>query len=77
MPESTMQKRAGTLWLIVAVLAVIALALGLWDALVERDGGTDWMGLVALPAILLAFSLAMRRKYTRSAQPSEPPLRGD
>jgi putative copper export protein len=62
MPNTTPQRRAGSLWLVVAVLAVITLALGLWDLVVERDGGENWLLQALFPLLLLVFALAMYRR---------------
>ncbi len=53
--------RARALYLGTAVLATIALLLGLWDLLVEADGG-NYLWQVGFPLMLLVWSLVMARK---------------
>jgi hypothetical protein len=64
MTNGTPERRVGAVWLLVMVLAFVALALGLWDVLVERDGGENWLTQVVLPLLLSVYALIMyaRRK---------------
>ena len=74
MPNPTPQRRAATIWLVVAGLALVTLALGLWDLLVERDGGGGWPSQAVFPALLLVFALTMYRRETgRRAGTHVPP----
>jgi hypothetical protein len=52
----------GKYWLLVAALGFVALALGLWDVLVERDGGENWLMQVILPLLLSVYALIMYRR---------------
>jgi len=66
MPDKTPPARAGVLWLIAAGLALVALLLGLWDLVIERDGGGDWLRQVVLPLVFLILTLAMHRRERTS-----------
>jgi uncharacterized membrane protein len=74
---NTFPQRQGAVWLVVAVLALISLALGLWDLVVERDGGGGWLTQALLPLLFLAFAVTMYRRHRGSAQaPHVPPAGG-
>jgi hypothetical protein len=62
MTNGTPERRVGAVWLLVAALGFVTLALGLWDVLVERDGGENWLTQVVLPLLLFVYALIM---YTR------------
>ena len=51
-----------TLYLVTAGLAFLALALGVWDVAVERDGGESILWDIVFPTLLLIFALVMVRK---------------
>jgi len=46
------------------VLALLTLALAVWDLAIERDGGENWLLQVLFPLLLLVFAVTMygRRK---------------
>lgn len=67
MPTTTPQRQGSVVWLIAAILAFLALALGMWDLMVERDGEANWLGQAVLPLLLLVFALAMYRRHRGSA----------
>jgi hypothetical protein len=58
MPPATPQRFAAV-WLIAALLAFAALALGAWDFFVERDGGENWITQAVLPLAIFAYTLWM------------------
>jgi len=64
MPGTIPEPRGGKVWLVVAVLAILTLALGVWDLAIERDGGENWLLQVLFPLLLLVFAVTMygRRK---------------
>jgi hypothetical protein len=62
MANTTPQRGVGTIWILVAVLGFVALALGLWDVLVERDGGENWLMQVLFPLGLAVYALIMYRR---------------
>jgi hypothetical protein len=62
MVNGTPARGRGTYWLLVAVLGFVALALGLWDVLVERDGRENWLMQVILPLLLSVYALIMYRR---------------
>lgn len=66
MPNTAPPRRGGAFWLVVAVLALITLALGVWDLVVERDGGADWLMQVLFPLLLLVFAVTMYRRQRGS-----------
>jgi len=49
MPGTIPEPRGGKVWLVVAVLAILTLALGVWDLAIERDGGENWLLQVLFP----------------------------
>jgi len=57
--QSTNPQRLGKLWLVAALLAFIALALGAWDLFVERDGGENWITQLLLPLAFFAYTFWM------------------
>lgn len=61
---SGFRRISGGLYLIAALIAAFALGLGLWDLLVERDGGDDsWLMQVVVPiAIIVLAVLRLRMK---------------
>jgi len=73
MPNTTLQGRGGVLWLVVAILAFLTLALGAWDLLVERDGGEDWLMQAVLPLLLLIFAIVMHRRDRKSLPTTDVP----
>lgn len=78
MPNINRQRRVGPIWLLVAVLSLVALALSLWDMIVERDGGNDWIMQALFPLLLAIFAVTMYRKQSRArggidAQHTEEP----
>ena len=50
------------LYLVAGIAAVLALALGLWDILVERDGGDDLVMDILLPLALLILVIALYKR---------------
>jgi hypothetical protein len=65
MPQTTTAPPAGQrLFLVGAALAAVALLMGLWDLLVEQDGGS-WIWQAVLPAALLALMLTLARRPDR------------
>jgi hypothetical protein len=62
MTNGTPERGGGVIWLLVAVLGFVALALGLWDVLVERDGGENWLMQVVFPLLLSVYALIMYRR---------------
>ena len=64
MPGTIPEPRGGKVWLVVAVLALLTLALAVWDLAIERDGGENWLLQVLFPLLLLVFAVTMygRRK---------------
>ena len=70
-------QRQRAIWLVVAVLALLTLALGAWDLFVERDGGGNWLTQALLPLLLLVFALTMYwRERGRAQAPDMPPAGG-
>jgi ABC-type uncharacterized transport system involved in gliding motility auxiliary subunit len=65
MTNGTPERRVGAVWLLVTVLAFVALALSLWDVLVERDGGENWLTQVVLPLLLFVYALVMYARWKR------------
>lgn len=70
---NTFPQRQGAVWLVVAVLAGTSLALGVWDLVVERDGGGNWLTQALLPLLLLIFAVTMYRRQKGSAQATDTP----
>lgn len=64
MPRGSRSKLA----IIVGLLGVAGLALGLWDALVERDGGSDTLWDIILPLAVIVLAV-----YLARGDRSEPP----
>lgn len=60
------------MWILIAVLGLVALALGLWNLLVEQDGGVNLLWQVALPALLLVIAWIQARKEDAPAPVEEP-----
>lgn len=54
--------RSRTLYLIFLALAAVALALGLWDVLIEADGGGNPLLQVAFPAALVVLAALLYRR---------------
>lgn len=67
MPTAAESRKLATLWLIVSALAGLALLVGIWNRVVEKDGGGDW-SRVLLSLGMTAFALAMYRR-SRSTTP--------
>lgn len=49
-------------YLVAGIAAVLALALGLWDVLVERDGGDDLLMDILFPIMLLILVIVLYRR---------------
>lgn len=56
------------LYLVAIVIALVALALGMWDIMIERDGG-NWLAQIAMPLLLILVvgGLYMRVRAERVA----------
>ena len=69
------QRGALQLFLVVILLAVLAIGLGLWDILIEREGG-GWLVQIILPAALIVilgglYSQAKRERIALEEETSE------
>lgn len=62
------QRDSTRLYLVAIVIALVALALGMWDVVIERDGG-NWLAQIAMPLLLILVvgGLYMRVKADRVA----------
>ena len=56
-------------YLVAGIAAVLALALGLWDVVVERDGEADLVMSILLPLALLILVIALYKKRRGQAAP--------
>ena len=65
MPNPAPRRNVATFYLVAAGIALLALVFGLWDLLVERDGGEDLVMQVLLPVLLLVLVLGLYRKARR------------
>ena len=71
-PTAPPHRHEGKLWLTAAALAFLALALRLWDMLVERDGGENWLQ-VLFPLLFLVYTLGMYLRRKRIATEGHAP----
>lgn len=62
------QRDATKLYMVAIVIALVALALGMWDIMIERDGG-NWLAQIAMPLLLILVvgGLYMRVRADRAA----------
>ena len=70
-PETTPEPAKNTkftrgLLLAAAGAAFLALALGMWDYFVERDGGEDWLMQIVFPILLLFLMIALYQRQKRA-----------
>ena len=56
------------LYLVAGIFAIVALALGLWDALVERDSGENLVMGVLFPILLLILVIVLYRRRKQAAR---------
>ena len=71
---NNLQRGSLQLYLVVILLAVLAFGLGLWDILIEREGG-GWLVQIILPAVLIVilgglYSQAKRERIALEKEPS-------
>lgn len=59
------------IWIGIAIIGLVALAFGLWDLLVERDGGENPLWQVALPGLLVVIAWMQARKEHAPASAEE------
>lgn len=66
------------LYMVAIIIALVALALGMWDVAVERDGGGNWLVQLAMPLLLILVvgGLYMRTKADRVANAGHEPTDG-
>ena len=69
------QRGAVQLLLVIILLAVLAFGLGLWDILIEREGG-GWLVQIILPAVLIVilgglYSQSKRQRIALEEEDSE------
>lgn len=56
------------LYLVAIIIALVALALGMWDIAMERDVGGNWLVQLAMPLLLILVvgGLYMRARAERA-----------
>ena len=59
------QRGSMQFYLAAIILALVAIALGIWEAMVDREGG-DWLIQLILPALLVIVLAGMHSQARRN-----------